>query len=224
MNPNLKIFIGYDSREKIAFHVLSYSIITKATIPVSITPINLNNLKRFYNRPRGKNESTEFSISRFLTPYLSNFEGYSLYLDCDFIMLENVAKLLKFVAKKSNKTLWCVKHKYKPRHTTKFLKEKQFIYPKKNWSSFMLFNNKKCKILTPKFISKAHGLDLHQFKWTSENLIGSLPKNWNVLIGEQKIPKKFNALHYTLGGPYFNKYSKCEGSKFWFKYKKQIFK
>ena len=143
MNPNLKIFIGYDSREKIAFHVLSYSIIAKATIPVSITPINLNNLKRFYNRPRGKNESTEFSISRFLTPYLSNFEGYSLYLDCDFIMLENVAKLLKFVAKKSNKTLWCVKHKYKPRHTTKFLKEKQFIYPKKNWSSFMLFNNKK---------------------------------------------------------------------------------
>ena len=224
MNPNLKIFIGYDSREKIAFHVLSYSIIANATIPVSITPINLNNLKRFYNRPRGKNESTEFSISRFLTPYLSNFEGYSLYLDCDFIMLANVAKLLKFVAKKSNKTLWCVKHKYTPRNKIKFLKEKQFIYPKKNWSSFMLFNNKKCKILTPKFISKAHGLDLHQFKWTSENLIGSLPKNWNVLIGEQKIPKKFNALHYTLGGPYFNKYSKCEGSKFWFKYKKQIFK
>ena len=104
MNPNLKIFIGYDSREKIAFHVLSYSIIANATIPVSITPINLNNLKRFYNRPRGKNESTEFSISRCLTPYLSNFEGYSLYLECDFIMLGNVAKLLKFVAKKSNKT------------------------------------------------------------------------------------------------------------------------
>ena len=222
MNPNLRIFIGYDSREKIAFHVLSYSIIANATIPVSITPINLNNLKRFYNRPRGKNESTEFSISRFLTPYLSNFEGYSLYLDCDFIMLGNVAKLLKFVAKKSNRTLWCVKHKYKPRDSTKFLKEKQFIYSKKNWSSFMLFNNKKCKILTPKFVSKAKGLELHQFKWTSEKLIGSLPKTWNVLVGEQKIPKKFNALHYTLGGPYFKKYSKCSGSRFWFEYQKQL--
>ena len=224
MNPNLKIFIGYDSREKIAFHVLSYSIIANATIPVSITPINLNNLKRFYNRPRGKNESTEFSISRFLTPYLSNFEGYSLYLDCDFIMLGNVAKLLKFVAKKSNKTLWCVKHKYTPRNKIKFLKEKQFIYPKKNWSSFMLFNNKKCKALTPKFVSKAHGLYLHQFKWINEELIGSLPKKWNILVGEQKIPKKFNALHYTLGGPYFKKYSKCAGSKYWFEYKKQIFR
>ena len=222
MNPPLKIFIGYDSREKIAFHVLSHSIITKATIPVSITPINLNNLKRFYNRPRGKKESTEFSISRFLTPYLSNYEGYSLYLDCDFIMLEDIAKLLKFVAKKSNRTLWCVKHKYKPRDSTKFLKEKQFIYSKKNWSSFMLFNNKKCKILTPKFVSKAKGLELHQFKWTSEKLIGSLPKTWNVLVGEQKIPKKFNALHYTLGGPYFKKYSKCSGSRFWFEYQKQL--
>ena len=57
-----------------------------------------------------------------------------------------------------------------------------------------------------------------------ENLIGSLPKNWNVLVGEQKIPKKINAIHYTLGGPYFKKYSKCEGSKFWFQYKKEIFK
>ena len=223
MNPSLKIFIGYDSREKIAFHVLSYSIITNATIPVSITPINLNNLKRFYNRPRGKKESTEFSISRFLTPYLSNYEGYSLYLDCDFIMLADVAKLLKFVAKKSTKALWCVKHKYKPKDRTKFLEAKQFIYSKKNWSSFMLFNNKKCKILTPKFVSKTHGLKLHQFKWTSEKLIGSLPKTWNVLAGEQKIPEEFNALHYTLGGPYFKKYSKCEGSKFWFKYRKQIF-
>ena len=224
MNPNLRIFIGYDSREKIAFHVLSYSIIANATIPVSITPINLNNFKHFYNRPRGKKDSTEFSISRFLTPYLSNYEGYSLYLDCDIIMLGDVAKLLKFVAGKSTRVLWCVKHKYKPKDRTKFLKEKQFIYSKKNWSSFMLFNNRKCKILTPKFVSKAHGLVLHQFKWTKEKLIGSLPKIWNVLVGEQKIPKNFYALHYTLGGPYFKKYSKCVGSKFWFKYKKQIFK
>ena len=72
-------------------------------------------------------------------------------------------------------------------------------------------------------VSKASGLYLHQFKWTNENLIGSLPKNWNVLVGEQKFPKKINALHYTLGGPYFKKHSKCQGSKYWFKYEKQIF-
>ena len=84
----------------------------------------------------------------------------------------------------------------------------------------MFFNNAKCKILTPKVVSKAHGLYLHQFKWTKDKLIGSLPKNWNILVGEQKIPRKINALHYTLGGPYFKRHSKCQGSKHCFKYEK----
>ena len=222
MEKNLKIFIGYDSREKIAYHVLSQSIIENSSIPVTITPINLRNIRKFYKRPKAKKHSTEFSISRFLTPYLSNFKGYSLYMDCDFIVLGDIANLLKIVFKKK-KVLWCVKHKYYlPKDKIKFLKEKQLPYKKKNWSSFIIFNNSKCKILTPKLVSKAHGLYLHQFKWTKEKMIGSLPSNWNVLVGEQKIPKKINALHYTLGGPYFKKHSKCQGSKYWFKYKKKI--
>ena len=224
MIKNLKIFIGYDSREKIAYHVLSQSIIENSSIPVTINPINLKNIRNFYKRKKAKKHSTEFSISRFLAPYLSNYEGYSLYLDCDFIILGDVARLLKIISKKKNQTLWCVKHKdYIPKNKIKFLREKQIPYKKKNWSSFMVFNNAKCKILTPKLVSKASGLYLHQIKWTKEKLIGSLPKNWNILVGEQKFPKKINALHYTLGGPYFKKHSKCQGSKFWFKYKKQIF-
>lgn len=86
----------------------------------------------------------------------------------------------------------------------------------------MIFNNAKCKILTPDLVSKASGLFLHQFKWTKENLIGKLPNNWNVLVGEQKIPKKIKAIHYTLGGPYFSRYKNCEGAEHWFKYKKII--
>jgi len=223
MSLSLNIFIGYDSREKIAFHVLSQSIIENSTIPVTITPINLKNIKNFYNRPKAKKHSTEFSISRFLTPYLSNYKGYSLYLDCDFIVLEDVAKLVKLVSRNKKKSLWCVKHKdYIPKDKIKFLREKQIPYAKKNWSSFMIFNNAKCKILTPRLVKKATGLYLHQFKWTKDKLIGSLPKNWNILVGEQKIPRKINALHYTLGGPYFKKHSRCQGSKYWFKYKKQI--
>ena len=180
-------------------------------------------IKHFYNRAKTKKHSTEFSISRFLTPYLSNYRGYSLFLDCDFIMLEDVAKLFKFILKNKNKTLWCVKHKYYvPKDKIKFLREKQLPYAKKNWSSFMIFNNAKCKILTPKLVSKVNGLYLHQFKWTKERLIGALPKNWNVLVGEQKIPKKINALHYTLGGPWFKKHLKSKGAKYWFKYKKEI--
>tara|TARA_Y100000590_G_scaffold46999_1_gene49786 strand:- start:1343 stop:2020 length:678 start_codon:yes stop_codon:yes gene_type:complete len=225
MRNNLRVFIGYDPREKIAYHVLSQSILANSSMPVTISPINLKNLRKFYKRPKERKHSTEFSISRFLTPYLSNYKGYSLYLDCDFIVLEDIAKLLSLVSKNSNKTVWCVKHKdYLPKDKTKFLREKQIPYAKKNWSSFMIFNNAKCKILTPKLVAKANGLYLHQFKWTKEKLIGSLPNNWNILVEEQKFPKKINALHYTLGGPYFKKHSKCPGAGYWFKYKNQIFK
>lgn len=219
MQP-FKIFIGYDPRERIAFHVLSQSIIENSSIPVSISPINLNNLKSFYKRKKRIKDSTEFSISRFLTPYLSGYKGYSLFLDCDFIVRDDVAKLLKFVKSDVNKVLWCVKHNYIPKNKIKFLDEKQLIYNKKNWSSFVVYNNKKCKILTPKFIEKANGLYLHQFSWTKDHLIGSLPKEWNILVGEQKIPKNFKSLHYTVGGPYFKKYRRSLGSNFWFKYKK----
>lgn len=219
MKP-FKIFIGYDPREKIAFHVLSQSIIEHSSIPVSITPINLNNLKKFYKRKKRVKDSTEFSISRFLTPYLSNYKDYSLFVDCDFIIRDDVAKLLKIVKSDSKKVLWCVKHNYIPKNKIKFLSEKQLIYSKKNWSSFVIYNNKKCNILTPAFIEKANGLYLHQFKWTKDHLIGSLPKEWNILVGEQKIPKNFKSLHYTVGGPYFKKYRKSLGSNFWFKYKK----
>jgi len=219
MKP-FKIFIGYDPREKIAFHVLSQSIIENSSIPVSITPIYLKNLRKFYRRKKRIKDSTEFSISRFLAPYFSNYEGYSLFVDCDFIIREDVAKLLKIAKSNSKKVLWCVKHNYVPKNKIKFLNEKQLLYSKKNWSSFVVYNNRKCKILTPRFIEKANGLYLHQFRWTKDSLIGALPRQWNVLVGEQKIPKDFKSLHFTVGGPYFKKYKKSVGSNFWFKYKK----
>jgi hypothetical protein len=217
-----KIFIGYDPRETVAFHVLTQSIIENTSIPISITPINLKNLKRFYKRKKRSKDSTEFSISRFLTPYLSDYKGYSLFLDCDFIIKDDIAKLLKIIKSDPKKVLWCVKHNYVPKNKVKFLNEKQLLYSKKNWSSFVIYNNKKCKILTPNFIEESNGLYLHQFKWTKDRLIGALPKQWNVLVGEQKIPRNFKSLHFTMGGPYFKKYKKSFGSNIWFKYKKRM--
>ena len=222
MQNSLKIFIGYDNREKIAYHILSKSIIENSSIPVTITPIKLENLKKFYRRKKGLKDSTEFSISRFLTPYLSNYEGYSLFLDCDFIVKGDIAKLLTIIKKDKNKVLWCVKHKHNPKETKKFLGEKQLKYNKKNWSSFVIYNNAKCKILKPSFVEKTNGLYLHQFKWTKDSLIGSLPNSWNILVGYQTIPKKFNALHYTKGGPYFKETRNCLGAKYWFKYYKNL--
>jgi hypothetical protein len=220
---NFRIFIGFDNREPIGYHVLSHSILENSSIPVTITPIKLENLKRFYKRKKTIKDSTDFSISRFLTPYLSNFKGYSLFVDCDFIIRADIIDLIKIIKKNPNKAVWCVKHKnYIPKEKVKFLNEKQLAYNKKNWSSFVIYNNKYCKKLTPAFIENANGLYLHQFRWTKDSLIGSLPKEWNVLIGEQKVPKNFKALHYTKGGPYFKKYRNCEQAKFWFLNKKEM--
>ena len=219
----INVYIGYDQRESIAFSVLSYSILKHASLPVNIIPINLYNLRKFYKRKKGPKDSTDFSISRFLTPYLSAFKGYSIFMDCDFIINGDIAEVINIAKKDSSKAVWCVKHSYVPKNKRKFLNERQLAYNKKNWSSFMVFNNKKCKKLTLKLVEKSNGLFLHQFKWLkSDKLIGSLPAKWNVLVGEQKIPKNFKALHYTIGGPYFKIFKKCKGSNIWFNCKNEM--
>lgn len=218
----INIFIGYDQREITAYHVLVQSIIKYSTIPLSFTPLNLKNLKNIYKRKKGPKDSTEFSISRFLTPYLSGFKGYSIYMDCDMILTDDIAKVLQIIKKKQYH-VWCVKHKHLVKNNKKFLNEKQLNYPKKNWSSFMVFNNSKCKILTLKKVEESNGLYLHQFKWVNDKKIGSLPLTWNTLSGYNKITKKTKNIHFTEGGPYFKKYKNSKGANIWFKIKKEIF-
>ena len=176
----IRVFIGYDPREAIAFSVLAHSIHLRATEPVSIAPLMLSQLNGVFTRKRDPLQSTDFSFTRFLTPYLSNYEGWSLFMDCDMIMLQDVAELWRL--RDDRYAVMCVKHNHVPKEKQKFLGEKQSKYEKKNWSSVMLFNNPKCRALTPDYVNTATGLELHQFKWLeSEDLIGDLPPAWNHL-------------------------------------------
>ena len=211
----IRVFIGYDSNETVAYHTCAQSILENSSIPVEFFPLKLNLFKKFYKRKKRKLDSTEFSISRFLTPYLSDYQGLSLYVDCDFIFLDDVAKLFKYSKNNRSKSIWCVNHNYIVKDKKKFLGNKQYKYSKKNWSSLMLFNNSKCKMLTPKFIEKANGLFLHQFKWLKNYQVGKIDKKWNVLVGEQSIPKNPKAIHFTVGGPYFKKYKSASMAKYW---------
>ena len=111
----------------------------------------------------------------------------------------------------------CVKHDYEPKQDVKFRGAKNEKFPKKNWSSLMLINNAKCKLLTPEYVRTASGLELHQFKWLeSERDIGAIPKTWNWLVGEYEYNPLANNVHFTLGGPYFYDYVNCDYSKEWF--------
>lgn len=210
----INVFIGYDPREAIAFSVLAHSIHARASQPVAIAPLMLSQLEGVLTRERHSLQSTDFSFSRFLTPYLSDFQGWSVFMDCDMLVLEDIAHL--WALRDERYAVMVVKHDHVPRETTKFLGEPQSKYEKKNWSSVMLFNNARCRTLTPEYVNTASGLALHQFKWLNDDaLIGALPDRWNHLV-DYNPPRRDAALvHYTLGGPYFEPYAGCEYSAEW---------
>lgn len=211
----IRVFIGYDSKETVAYHVLAHSIMEHSSRPVSIIPINLKNLGGLFTRERNNLQSTEFSFSRFLTPYLSNYKGWSIFMDCDMLAFDDISKLVALADEKF--AVMCVKHDYVPKDDKKFLGNVQTKYEKKNWSSMMLFNNEKCTALTPDYVNTATGLELHQFKWLDgDQMIGGLPARWNFLAGEYEKIADPGLVHYTVGGPYFREYESCDYAAEWF--------
>ena len=215
MQTPLRVFVGYDPNEIAAYHAFCHSVIRTSSVPVSFTPIALKHLNGVFERERNQLQSTEFSFSRFLTPYLSHYEGWSLFVDCDIIARDDIAKL--FALADDRYAVMVCKHDYVPASDTKFLNNVQTKYKMKNWSSVMLFNNARCKSLTTDFVNKASGLELHQFKWLgSDDAIGGLPKTWNHLVGHDERDPTAKNVHYTIGGPYFSEYRQCEHSNAWF--------
>jgi lipopolysaccharide biosynthesis glycosyltransferase len=215
MTATARIYIGFDRKEVVAYHVLCQSILEKSTIPVSFTPIALNNVEDIFTRERNSLQSTEFSISRFLVPHLSNFEGWSLFIDCDMLVRTDIAKL--WALRDERFAAMCVKHDYVPKIETKFLGQVQTKYVKKNWSSVILFNNEKCKKLDLNYVNTAMGLELHQFKWLeSDDLIGDLPVTWNWLVNEYDYLPDADLVHFTDGGPYFDEYKNDDYAEEWF--------
>ena len=211
----IKIFIGFDSKEKIAYHVLSQSILRQSTRPVSITPLNLPNINHFFSRERSKIESTEFSFSRFIVPHLMNYKGWALFMDCDMLMKTDISKL--WALRDDRYAVQVCKHDYTPKTDKKFLGQVQTKFQKKNWSSFMFMNCDKCTSLTPDYVNTTTGSQLHQFKWLDdEKLIGDLPLEWNWLVGEYEHKEDVNNVHYTKGGPYFKDYEDCDYASDWF--------
>lgn len=211
----IRVFIGFDPREAVACNVLTHSIHDRASAPVSVAPIRLSQLGAVFTRARHPLQSTDFSFSRFLTPFLSDYTGWSIFMDCDMLMLDDIVRLYQL--RDERYAVMVVKHEHLPREHVKFLDQPQSKYAKKNWSSVMLFNNPRCRALTPELVNQASGLELHQFKWlTDDGLIGELPSRWNHLVGYDPPRPDAALVHFTLGGPYFDEYRDCEYAAQWF--------
>ena len=211
-----KIFIGYDPKEAVAFHVLSHSLLERSSKPISIVPINLRNLKNLYSRQHDQRQSNEFSFSRFLVPYLCNYKGFGVYMDCDMLALGDISTVLNDIDE--THAVSVVKHDYESKVKVKYLGNKQYSYPRKNWSSFIVWNcaHPSNNAVNSDFIADADAATLHRFLWLKDEEIGELSVKWNWLVGEYDNPTEdIKVLHWTLGGPYFDDYSNTEFSDQW---------
>lgn len=210
-----RVFIGFDTKEVIAYHVLCQSILENSTMPVEFSPLVLSNLKGVFDRERNSLQSTEFSFSRFMVPALCDYQGWALFMDCDMLMRADIAEL--WALRDDRYAVQCVKHDYTPKVETKFLGQTQTKYEKKNWSSVILFNNAKCRALTPDYVNSATGLQLHQFKWLEgDENIGEIPAEWNWLVNEYDHNENAKNVHFTDGGPYFEEYKNDDYADEWF--------
>ena len=207
MDP-LRIFIGWDSREDIAYQVARRSLLRHASIPVEVIPIKLDDLvaRGLYTREVDPLASTEFTYSRFLTPHLAGFKGWAVFVDCDFLFFGDVAGLQAYM--NPAHAVACVHHDYTPKEATKMDGVAQTSYPRKNWSSFMLFNcaHPSTRQLTVQAVNSQSGAYLHRMQWTADSEIGEIPQSWNWLEGWSEPPAtgKPDAVHYTRGGPWFD--------------------
>jgi hypothetical protein len=206
----VRIFIGFDTRET---GLGALAAPPARRIRVSITPLMLSQLTGNFRRERHPLQSTEFAFA-ISHASLSGFSGWSLFMDCDMLLREDIARL--WALRDDCYAVQVVKHLHRPRESTKFLGQKQTAYQKKNWSSVMLFNNAKCTTLSEEYVNQASGLELHQFHWLGdERLIGALPHRWNHLVGYDDPDPDAALLHYTLGGPWFRDHADGPLSNEW---------
>ena len=214
-----QVFVGYDTREDIAYQVCEYSI-KRYDSGIKVVPLIQQELrqKKIYWREIDKLASTEFTFTRFLVPHLMNYKGWALFIDCDIVFLEDVKNLFSLADDKY--AVMCVKHDFKPKPGLKMDGQVQTVYPRKNWSSVVLWNcahpsNEKISVDSvnnPNY----DGAFFHRFSWLKDEEIGELPCDWNWLVGWYKdgdgIPR---AIHYTEGGPWFKNYRSCEFNEQW---------
>ncbi len=220
MSEMINIVVGFDQKEAVAFHTFTQSVIEKSSLPVTFTPLAVQTLKDY--KEKHADGSNAFIYSRFLTPYLNNFKGWAIFADGDMICQADIKELWDL--RDESKALLVVKHDYKTKTSQKYLGNINENYPRKNWSSLILWNcgHPKHRILTPDFIANQTGRFLHRFSWLDNDDIGDLSKEWNWLAIEYPINNSAKIIHYTLGTPCFKDYKNTDMADIWYKTQKKI--
>jgi len=213
LNSTISLVVGFDQREAVAYHVFCQSIIENASNPIQLLPLAENTLQGY--KEVHTDGSNKFIYSRFLTPYLMGYKGWAIFADGDMVCQADISEL--WALRDESKAAMVVKHDYQTKASKKYLGNKNENYPRKNWSSLILWNcaHPENKVLTPEFIQNQFGSYLHRFSWLADNLIGDLPKEWNWLAIEYPENPSAKLIHYTLGTPCFKDYAEESLSERW---------
>ena len=205
----IDIFVGFDQREAVAYHTFCQSVIQTTTSPVRFTPLVAHGMDG------QRDGSNAFIYSRFLVPYLMAYRGWAIFADGDMAVQTDIAKLWDM--RDDRYAVQVVKHEYNTKHPVKYLGNKNEDYPRKNWSSLILWNceHSANRLLTPSRIKGLTGEFLHRFQWLHDGEIGELPRTWNWLVGEYPKNEYAHLLHYTIGTPCFEDYIDCDNASTW---------
>jgi len=219
----LTLYVGYDPREACVYHTFCQSVIEHTAGPVRFVPLHssmLSNFPRFGHFDGQQDGTNAFTYLRYLVPSLQNYKGFAIFCDGDMHVTSNIYEL--YAHRDPQYAVQVVKHDYKTQHPRKYidtpLANDNINYPRKNWSSVMIFNcdHPSNKLLTREYVADTGGI-IHRFDWLNDDEIGELPMEWNHLVGEY--PETDAKLyHHTLGSPGFEHYKDCESSKQWNRY------
>jgi lipopolysaccharide biosynthesis glycosyltransferase len=212
----LRIFIGFDEKQPIAYHVCSESLIRTSSLPLAITPLCQSQLPRMTcGHIEDYPASNTFNLTRFLVPILAGYQGLALYLDGDMVVKHDIAEL--FDSFQYGHALAVVKHDYQSRARAKFRGQVNQDYPRKNWSSVVLWycGHFAHKQMTREHLGNSSAEYLHRFGWLQDTQIQALDPSWNVLADEPKQAKDPKIVHYTLGTPCFPEYEQCQYAGLW---------
>lgn len=188
----MRVFIGVDPRQPVAAAVMNYTIQKNASKPVAVTELHLNQL------PITRRGLTEFTYSRFLCPHLCDYQGVSVFVDADMMVTGDIWELAEHADEAVNVA----------KHAERF-----------EWPAVMVFNNEKCKNLTPSYVENPEN-KMFDFAWASG--IGDIPAEWHYVVGYDAPRDDAKLWHFTQGIPEHPECRFADGADLWKKAKEEM--
>jgi lipopolysaccharide biosynthesis glycosyltransferase len=201
----IPVFVGFDPREAVAYHVFCQSVISRTRAKVRFTPVT----------GEQRDGSNAFIYARFLVPHLCNYQGWAIFADGDMICRADIEEL--WCMRAHGYDVMVCKHDYRTKHPVKYLGQKNEDYPRKNWSSLMLMNcaNFPWHTIDPHTLKTMSGRELHRFEFLDDERIGELPLEWNWLVSEYAHNPDAKIAHFTIGAPCWTEYKDCDYADEW---------